>query len=74
MLAVSDKELPIFQSSETDLGNYYTYVYTIPKGEYFHVYGQIDDLLVITYVRNNIIFCGLVEHKEYINILNNEQK
>ena len=56
MLALSDKELPIFQSSETDLGNYYTYVYTIPKGEYFHT------------------FCGLVEHKEYINILNNEQK
>jgi hypothetical protein len=78
MLAVSDKDLAIFQSSEIDLGNNYTYVYTIPKNEFFHVYGQIDDFLIVTFVNKingkDVIFCGFVRHEENINILQNEQK
>lgn len=74
MLAVSDKDLAIFQSSEIDLGNNYTYVYTIPKNELFHTYGQIDDFLIVTFVRKDVIFCGLVKYDENINILKNEQK
>lgn len=74
MLAVSDKDLPIWQSSECDLGDTYSYVYTIPKNNPFHVYGQIDDFYIVTYVNKKIIYCGLVRFADDINLISNEQK
>ena len=60
-LAFSKSAIPIFQSSEIDVGNTFTYVYTIPKDHLFHVYGAIDDFLIVTYIHNNIIYSGLVK-------------